>query len=211
MLVIIQVLIDKVMGIGGQALVTFIDYSKKLYCISHVQLFDIMLELGFPEHIMALLQSLYIDQTAVIRWNGSTTETFPNGKGLRQGCILSPHLFSLYTEYVMREAAIQDLGCNIGGRHISNARYADDTALIAHTPMEMQQLLDKVNAAGAQRLLKLNVKKTKLMTIGDVPDDITIRVNNDPVEKVKQFKYLGSLKSTDGDCSKRREHPHRYG
>ena len=64
------------------------------------------------------------------------------------------------------------------------------------------QLLDKVNAAGAPRLLKLNVKKTKLMTIGDVPDDITIRVNNDPVEKVKQFKYLGSLKSTDGDCSK---------
>ena len=68
--------------------------------------------------------------------------------------------------------------------------------------MEMQQLLDKVNAAGAQRLLKLNVKKTQLMTIGDVPDDITIRVNNDPVKKVKQFKYLGSLKSTDGGCSK---------
>ena len=111
-------------------------------------------------------------------------------------------LFSLYTESVMREAEIQDLGYNIGGRNISNARYADDTALIAQSPMEMQQLLDKVNAAGAQRLLKLNVKKTKLMTIGDVPDDITIRVNNDPVEKVKQFKYLGSLKSTDGDCSK---------
>ena len=89
-----------------------------------------------------------------------------------------------------------------GGRNISNARYADDTALIAQSPMEMQQLLDKVNAAGAQRLLKLNVKKTKLMTIGDMPDDINIRVNNDPVEKVKQFKYLGSLKSTDGDCSK---------
>ena len=202
MLVIIQVLIEKVMGIGGQALVTFIDYSKAFDSISHVQLFDIMLELGFPEHIVALLQSLYIDQTAVIRWNGSTTETFPISKGVRQGCILSPHLFSLYTESVMREAEIQDLGYNIGGRNISNARYADDTALIAQSPMEMQQLLDKVNAAGAQRLLKLNVKKTKLMIIGDVPDDITIRVNNDPVEKVKQFKYLGSLKSTDGDCSK---------
>ena len=103
----------------------------------------------------------------------------------------------------MREAEIQDLRYNIGGRNISNARCADDTALIAQSPMEMQQLLDKVNAAGAQRLLKLNVKKTtKLMTIGDVPDDITIRVNIDPVEKVKQFNYLGSLKSTDGDCSK---------
>ena len=173
-------------------MVTFIDYSKAFDSISHVQLFDIMLELGFPEHIVALLQSLHIDQTAVITWNGSTPDTFPIGKGVRQGCILSPHLFSLYTESVKREAEIQDLGYNIGGRNISNARYADDTALIAQSPMEMQQLLDKVNAAGAQRLLKLNVKKTKLMTIGDVPDDITIRVNNDPVEKVKQFKYLGS-------------------
>ena len=123
------------MGIGGQALVYFIDYSKAFDSISHVQLFDIMLELGFPEHIVALLQSLYIDQPAVIRWNGSTTETFPIGKGVRQGCILSPHLFSLYTEYVMREAEIQDLGYNIGGRNISNARYADDTALIAQSPM----------------------------------------------------------------------------
>ena len=68
--------------------------------------------------------------------------------------------------------------------------------------MEMQQLLDKVNDADMQRLLKLNVKKTKLMTIRDVPDDITIRVNSDPVEKVKHFKYVGFLKSSDGDCSK---------
>ena len=86
--------------------------------------------------------------------------------------------------------------------YFSGTSLSDDTALMAQSPMEMQQLLDKVNAAGAQRLLKLNVKKTKLMTIGDVPDDINIRVNNDPVEKVKQFKYLGSLKSTEGDCSK---------
>ena len=69
----------------------------------------------------------------------------------------------------MRDAEIQDLGYSIGVRNISNARYADDTALIAKSPMKMQQLLDKVNAAGAQRLLK----KTKLMTIGDVPDDNT--------------------------------------
>ena len=73
----------------------------------------------------------------------------------------------------------------------------------------MQQILN-VNAAGAQRLLKLNVKKTKLLTIIDVPDDITIRVNNDPVEKVKHFKYIGSLKSSDGDCSKD-AFKHRYG
>ena len=188
MLVIIQVLIENVMGIGGQSLFTLIDYSKAFDSISHVHLFWYYAWTLIPRthlyiYIVALLQSLYIDQTAVIRWNGSTTETFPIGKGVRQGCILSPHLFSLSTESVMREAEIQDLGYNIGGRNISNARYADDIALIAKSPMEMQQLLDNVNAACSQRLIKLNVKKTKLMTIGDVPDDITIRVNNDPFEK----------------------------
>ena len=96
----------------------------------------------------------------------------------------------------MREADIQYLGYSIGGRNISNVGYADDTALITRSPIEMQQVLDKV------WLLKLNVKKTKLMTIGDVPADITIRVNNDPVEKVRHFNYLGSLKSSDGDCAK---------
>ena len=88
------------MDIGSQALVTFIGYSKAFDSISHVQLFDIMLELAFPEYIMTLFQLLYIDQTAVIRWTGSTTDTFPIGS-LRQGCTLSPHIFSLYTEYVM--------------------------------------------------------------------------------------------------------------
>ena len=102
----------------------------------------------------------------------------------------------------MREAEIQELGYSIGGRNTSNARYADDIALIAQTLMEMQQLLDKVNDAGMQRLLKLNIKTTKAMTIGNVPDDITIRVNNDPVAKVKHFKYIGALKSSDVGCSK---------
>ena len=97
MLVIIQVLVGNVMGIRGQALVTFNDYSKAFDSMSHVQLFGIMFEMGFPEHIVALLQSLHVDQTAVIRWNGSTTDTFPIGKGVRQGCILSLHLFSPYT------------------------------------------------------------------------------------------------------------------
>ena len=114
MLVMIQVPIEKVMGIGGQALVTFIDYSKPFHSIRQVQLFDRMLELGFPEHVVALLQCLYIYQTAVIRRNESTTDIFPIGRGARQGCILSPHLFSLYTESVMRGEEIQDLGYNIG-------------------------------------------------------------------------------------------------
>ena len=119
MLVINQVLIEKLWASEVKPLLLSLTTSKAFDSISHVHLFDIMLELGFPEHIVALLQSLYIDQTAVIIWNGSTTETFTIGKGVRQGCILSPHLFSLHTESVLRDAEIQDLGYNIGGRNVA--------------------------------------------------------------------------------------------
>ena len=94
----------------------------------------------------------------------------------------------------MREPEIQHQEYSFGGRKIRNARYANDTALIAQAPMEIQQLRDKVNVAGAQRLQTLHVKKTKLMTIGDVSADITTPVNNDQVEKERNFKYLCSLK-----------------
>ena len=105
----------------------------------------------------------------------------------------------------MREAEIQDLGYSIGGRNISNARYADNTALIAQSPMEIQQLLDNVNIAGAQRLLKLNVKKTQHMTIGDVSAGIDIRVNYDQLKKISYIigqRLLQRCESTDR---------HRYG
>ena len=201
MLVALQVLIEKTIEMDGQAFVVFIDYSKAFDSISQVQMFEILTEMGFPKHLVALLEALYNDQSAVIRWNGRHSSAFKIERGVRQGCILSPHLFNLYTELVIREAGIEEMGIKISGKLVSNLRYADDTALCANSQEEAERLIGKVNIIGKSRLLKLNVKKTKLLKIGKM-QEFQLSVDDEEIEVVEHFKYLGSLKSADGNCSK---------
>ena len=108
MLVCLQVLLEKVhvIAMDQQAFDMFIDYSKAFDSVSHNKLFSIFLEMGFPKHLVTLIQSLYVNQRAIIRWDGEHTEEFEIGKGARQGCILSPYLFVTYTESGMREADV---------------------------------------------------------------------------------------------------------
>ena len=115
MLVAPQVLIEEISGSSEVSVVIFIDYSKAFDSISHVQLFTVMLHVGLPKHLVALLQSLYSDQSVIVKWNGNHTQPFNIGKGVRQGCICSPTLFNIYSEQVMRDANTEDYGINIGG------------------------------------------------------------------------------------------------
>ena len=202
MLVALQVLIEKTIEMDGQAFVVFINYSKAFDSISQVQMFEILTEMGFPKHLVALLEALYNDQSAVIRWNGRHSSAFKIERGVRQRCILSPHLFNLYTESVIREAGIEEIGIKIGGKLVSNLRYSDDTALCANSQEEAERLIGKVNIIGKSRLLKLNVKKTKLLKIGKMQCDAGVSVDDEEIEVVEHFKYLGSLKAADGNCSK---------
>lgn len=201
MICVLQVMIEKLIENKESAFITFIDYSKAFDSVSHNQMFTIMIQMGFPTHLVYLIQNLYVNQQAKIRWNNSHSELFGIRRGVRQGCILSPNLFSIYTEMVMREAEVEHLGIPVGGRRLSNLRYADDTALCATTHEDADELINKVNEAGIKRLLKLNVKKTKLMVInghGEPP----LCVRQEPIEQVANFKYLGATKTDKGDCSK---------
>ena len=155
--------------------------------------------MGFPPHLVTLMQSLYADQEAKIRWNGKHTDYFNIGKGVRQGCILSPHLFSMYTEQIMREANIEHFGIKFGGRKISNLRYADDTALFAEHHQEATELINDLNLAGKSKGLKLNAKKTKYLYLGTNHQQLLIE--NEEIEKVERFKYLGSIKTESGEVS----------
>ena len=113
----------------------FIDYSKAFDCVDHPRLWNILQGMRIPEHITVLLQNLYTSLEATVRTEMGLTEWFPIGKGVQQGCILSPCLFNLYSENVMRQADLgsADEGVRVGGRTINNLRYADDTTLVADT------------------------------------------------------------------------------
>ncbi|XP_072021402.1 uncharacterized protein [Amphiura filiformis] len=125
-----QILMEKILGIGEEVFVMFIDYSKAFDSVGHVKLFAAMEEMCFPVHLASLLQSLYVNQRGQIRRNCENTDKFSMTKGVRQGCIASPYLFVTYTEKAMRDADVDTYGIKVGGIPISNLRYADDTALL---------------------------------------------------------------------------------
>ena len=119
-------------GVGCHFLLfCFIDYAKAFDCVDHNKLWKILKEMGIPDHLNCLLRNLYAGQEARVRTGHGTIDWFQKGKGVRQGCILSPCLFNLYTESIMRNAGLQETqaGIKIAGRNISNLRYADDTVL----------------------------------------------------------------------------------
>ena len=124
----------------------FIDYAKAFDCVDHNKLRKILKEMGTPEHLTCLLRHPYAGQEVTVRTGHGTTDWFQIGKGVRQGCILSPCLFNLYEEYIMRNAGLEETqaGIKIAGRNINNLRYADDTTLMAESEDELKSLLMKV-------------------------------------------------------------------
>ena len=133
-------------------------------------MWKILKVIGIPDHLTCLLRNLYAGQEATVRTEHRTTDWFQTGKGVCQGCILSPCLFNLYAEYIMRNAGLEEAqaGIKIAGRNINNLRYADDTTLIAESEEELKSLLMKVKEESEQVGLKLNIQKTKTMASGPI-------------------------------------------
>ena len=118
----------------------FIDYPKAFDCVDHSKLLEILQEMGIPDHLTCLLRNLYAGQEETVRTGHGTTDRFQIGKGIHQGCILSPCLFNLYAGYIMRNAGLNEAqaGIKIASRNISNLRYADDTTLMAESQEELK-------------------------------------------------------------------------
>ena len=130
----------------------------------------ILKEMGIPDHLTCLLRNLYAGQEATLRTGHDTTDCFQIGKGVSQRCILSPCLFILYAEYIMRNAGLEEAqgGIKIAGRNINNLRYADDTTLMAESEEELKSLLMEVKVESEKVGLKLNIQKTKIMASGPI-------------------------------------------
>ena len=126
--------------------------------------------MGIPDHMTCLLRNLYAGQEATVQNGHGTTDWFQIGKGVRQGCILSPCLFNLHAEYIMRNAGLEkaQAGIKIAGRNINNLRYADDTTLMAESEEELKSLLMKLKEESEKVGLKLNIQKMKIMASGPI-------------------------------------------
>ena len=158
------------------------------------------MELGIPDHLTCLLRNPYAGQEATVRTVHETTDWFKIGKGVRQGCVLSLCLFNFCTEYIMRDAGLDEsqAGIKIVGSNISNLRYADDTTLMAESKEELKRLLVKVKEENEKAALKLNIQKTKIMASHPIT---SWQINGEKVEPLEDFIFGGSKITADGDCS----------
>ena len=148
----------------------FTDYTKAFDCVDHNKLWKILKEMGIADHLTCLLRNPYTGQEPTFRTGHGTTDWFQIGKGVRQGCVLSPCLFNLYAEYITGNAGLDEAQARIkiAGRNINNLRYSDDTTLMAEIEEELKSLLMKVKEESEKVGLKLNIQETKIMASGPI-------------------------------------------
>ena len=144
----------------------FIDYAKAFDCVDHNKVWKILQEVGIPDLPTWLLRNLYAGQEATVRTGHGTMDWFQIGKG----CILSPCLFNIYAEYIMRNAGLDKArgGFKTAGRNINNLRYTDDTTFMVESEEELKSLLMKVKEESEKVGLKLNIQKSEIMALGPI-------------------------------------------
>ena len=178
----------------------FVDYAKDFDFVDHNKLWKILKHLEIPDHLTGLLRNLYVGQEATVRTGHETMAWFQIGRGVHQGCILSPCLFNLCAEYIMQNARLDEAqtGIKIAGRKINTLRYADDTTLMAVSEEELKSLLMRVKEESEKVGLKLNIQKTKIMASGPIT---SWQRDGETVERVTDFIFEGSKIIADDDCS----------
>ena len=156
--------------------------------------------MGIQDHLTCLLRNLYAGQKATFRTEHGTTDWVQIGKGVHQGCVLSPCFLSFYAEYIMRNAGLEEAqaGIKIARRYIDNLRYADDTTLMAESEEELKSLVMKVKEESKNVGLKFNIQKPKIMASGPIT---SWEIDGETVETVSDFIFGGSKITADSDCS----------
>ena len=176
----------------------FVHLMQRTDSFENLTHLKILKEVGIPYHLTSLLRNLYAGQEATVKTGYGTTEWFQIGKGVRQGCILSPY-FNLYAEYIIQNGGVDEKqgGIKIAGRNINNLRHADDTTFMAESKEELKNLLMKVKEESEKVGLKLNIQKTRIMASSPIT---SWQIDGETMETVRDY-FLGSPVTSDGDCS----------
>ena len=176
----------------------FIDYAKAFDCVDHNELWKVLKEKGIPDFMTCLLRNLYAVQKATVRTGHGTTDWFHMGKGVYQGCILSPCLFNLYAGYIVRNTGLDEAqaGIKIARRNINNLRYADDTTLMAQSKEELKGPLMNVEKESEKAGLTFNIQRTKITASSHIT---SWQIDGEIMETVTDFLFLGSKITAAGD------------
>lgn len=195
----LSVLLQKCRDQRKEVHLCFIDYTKAFDCVNHKKLLDILERRGIDSQDLRIIHQLYEQQIASVKLQETQTTEIPIKRGVRQGCVLSPMLFNMYSESIFQNA-LEDAedGIKVNGRLVNNLRYADDTIMIADSCEGLQRLLDRLSTVGDSMGLKINTTKTKVMVINRNPGQLTdVVVYGTPIARVSKFRYLGSWISED--------------
>ena len=195
----LRTLAERCLDVQKDVFICFVDYEKAFDKVRHVDLMEILKNLMLDGKDLRVIQNLYWNQRAAVRIANDKSSWQDIRRGVRQGCVLSPDLFNIYSEVIMNE--LQGLeGIKVGGKNVNNLRYADDTALLADSEEKLQRLVDKLVGESESKGLKVNASKTQVLVIskGETLMPANIIVNSESLKQVRNFKYLGSTISDDG-------------
>ena len=197
----LRTICERALEIQKDVYLCFIDYTKAFDRVRHESIMQLLESIGIDGKDLRIIKNMYWEQTAAVRLKNETSSYQNIKRGVRQGCVLSPDLFSLYIEYIMR--SIKDKsGLQVGGHVINNIRYADDTVLIAENERDLQALLNIIVKESEEMGLSLNEKKTETMVVTrqrTVPT-CSLKIGNCELRQVEKFKYLGAMITTNGKC-----------
>ena len=196
---ILRQIIERTLEVNKDLYVCFIDYTKAFDRVRHEAIITILQQLNIDGKDRRIIKNIYWEQKAAVRVEEETSNFQNIKRGVRQGCVLSPDLFSLYSEMIMRQIEEME-GLKIGGHNINNIKYADDTVLTADSEEKLQELLNKVVEESENKGLELNSKKTESMIITrktSIPK-YEIKIKENTIKQANSFKYLGPQITSDG-------------
>ena len=200
---ILRNICERTIEVNKNLYLCFIDFTKAFDKVRHNKLLNMLQDLDLDGKDIRLVRNLYWDQSAAIRYQNELGNFASIKRGVRQGCVLSPDLFNLYSENIMRH--IEGVGgLIIGGHTLNNLRYADDIVLIAQSKEKLQEMLDIIDFYSEENGLSINQKKTECMVVSKYQNviDSGITLKGNPIKQVENFKYLGTWITNDGKCDK---------